>query len=71
MVEFNTGRAYSPEGQIIRFTTWKDGLIFYDVTRDICGYVEGAKNRFELMGAYDAGNYVPESLFMCPSLGGK
>ena len=39
---FNTGKPYSAEGQIIGAALLDDGsIIFYDVTRMICGSIDG------------------------------
>ena len=63
-IQFNTGRFYSPEGQIIKAMehTQDDvkGILFSDTTRQIMGFLpECALNQDEIMNGYDSIRYVP------------
>jgi hypothetical protein len=66
---FNTGREYSPQGQIITVrqdidneTFEQTGILFHDHTRGIWGQIDAvysADNNLQsfVMRNYDAGNY--------------
>jgi hypothetical protein len=59
MLEFNTGRAYTIDGQIIRAVRLDNGnVVFTDLSRGIFATLEDCPlTRWEIMKRYDAGAY--------------
>jgi len=53
LYEFNTGREYTAEGQIIRFFHDEGKTFMYDVSRMITYFFEGELNKNALLQAYD------------------
>ena len=69
-IEFNTGRYYAPEGQIIQAEIIESEgdthqVRFTDRTRRVYGVVtiEGGLTQGKIMAQYDAGNYRGISSF--------
>ena len=59
IIGWNTGRTYSPEGQRIKATEIKPGVIvFADLARHIDGVIEGGEcSNVSVMYHYDHGYY--------------
>lgn len=64
VLKFNTGRTYTPEGQIIvakeiEFEGVK-GVMFFDSSRDVDGFIHNCKlTEFDIMKGYDSNSYQP------------
>lgn len=61
-IEFNTGRKYTAEGQVIKATIHDDGMVtFMDHSRGIDGEFQAIApevfDKVEVMSAYDGGFY--------------
>jgi hypothetical protein len=67
-IQWNTGRSYTEEGQVIRAAEYTDkrgrkGIAFYDFSRGVDGFIVGGTlERSAIMQAYD--NYLSEPLGM-------
>jgi len=74
-VQFNTGRMYAAEGQVIVAETAPDGIRFNDTTRDIQGLIPTLNTRIDspshladvVTAAYDNGIYGYCSVLDAPT----
>ena len=57
MIKWNTGRQYSEHGQRIVAGMLRGFVVFYDIDRGIFGIVDTELTQWDIMLAYDAGNY--------------
>jgi len=58
-IQFNTGRLYTKEGQIIRAIKIDDNVVFSDMSRGIYAFLENCNlNVHEIMSRYDVGDYT-------------
>lgn len=67
--EFNTGRAYTDDGQIIRWEVEGESTIFVDVSRRISGKIPHVcRNNDDVLRFYDASaydDYLTQAQLLC------
>jgi hypothetical protein len=64
ILRWNTNRPYAADGQRMIAAFTPTGAVFYDITREIDGFVAGAATPAEIMAGYDTNIYadVPDDL---------
>jgi hypothetical protein len=69
VIEWNTGRTYTAEGQRIVATIRGGTVVFWDCARAICGECDCELTRPAIMACYDAGCYShPARAWELPAL---